>query len=63
MRQSIFRGFLVLLFVSSTVVSASAVPRRDGGPVGPTRLIERVVEIAKHVISALDDVRIQIPTP
>ena len=63
MRRSFFRSFIVLLFVSSMVVPASAAPRRDDSPVTPTRLIERFVEIAKHMISALDDFKTTIPTP
>lgn len=63
MRRSFLRCLVVLLFVSSMVVPASAAPRRDDGPLVPGRFIERFVEIAKHVITALDDVRLQVPTP
>ena len=63
MRRSVLRCFVVLLFISSMAVPASAVPRRDDGPARPIQFIERFVEIAKHVISALDDVKQQIPLP
>jgi hypothetical protein len=63
MRRSFLRCCLVLLFLSSMVVPASAAPRRDDGPLDPTRFVERFVEIAKHAISALDDVKGLIPIP
>jgi hypothetical protein len=63
MRQSFLRCLVVLLLLSSMVVPASAAPRRDDGSIAPTRLIERLVEIAKHVVSALDDFKTTVPTP
>ena len=63
MRRSFLRLLLVFVFASSMVVPASATPRRDDGFGSPSGFIERLVEVAKHVISALDDVKGQLPLP
>ena len=63
MRRSFVRHLAVWLFVLSIIVPASAAPRRDDGPVAPTRLIERIVEVVKHVVSTLDDFKSSVPLP
>ena len=63
MRRSLVRWLAVLVLVFATVMPASAVPRQDDGILAPASQFERFIEIVKHVITTLDDVRATVPIP
>jgi hypothetical protein len=60
MRGLFGRRFAVLLLVLSTVMPASAAPRRDGDY---PSIIERIVKLVKHIVMPAEDIKVTIPTP
>lgn len=63
MRRSFIRRFAVLLLLFSMVVPASAAPRRDDGSPNRGSFLERVIQLIKHVVAPLEDIKPNFPNP
>ena len=45
------------------VVPASAAPRRDDGSPNRGSFLERVIQLIKHVVAPLEDIKPNFPNP
>jgi hypothetical protein len=63
MRRSFGRYLAISLLMLAMIVPASAAPRRDDGVFGGSNLLQRIIQVVKFAVGALDDIKANIPTP
>jgi di/tricarboxylate transporter len=61
MRRRFVHCFAVVILVLSMVAPASASPRRDDD--SQLSFIGRIVQIIKHIVKPLEEIKPQLPTP